>query len=80
MNSLNLAEICECVVQGNRTTALSALRAAIHQEKIVARDGVELMLAVRQGSPAAVAEAVEALEWGLPGAYRFVPKVAHDFD
>jgi hypothetical protein len=80
MKPFDLAEIRECVAHGNRAAALSALRAAIAQQKIVARDGVELMLAVRQGSPDVVADAVEAMEWGLPGAYRFVPKAAHDFD
>ena len=80
MNALNLAEIRECVAHGNRDAALRALRTAIDREQIVARDGVELMLAVRQGSPEVVAEAVEAMEWGLPGAYRFVPKAVHDFD
>ncbi len=79
MNSLNLAEIRESVAHGDRAAALRALRTAIKQEKIVARDGVELMLAVRQGSPEVVAEAVDAMAWGLPGAYRFVPKAEHAF-
>ena len=77
MNSLNLAQIRECVAHGDRPLALRALRAAIDEQQIVARDGVELMLAVRQGSPEVVAEAVEAMEWGLPGAYRFIPKADH---
>ena len=79
MTSLNFAEIRECVAHGDRATALCALRAAIDQEKIVARDGVELMLAVRQGSPEVIAEAVDALESGLTGTYRFVPKTDHAF-
>ena len=77
MNSLNLAEIRECVAHGDRLSALRALRVAIDEEKIFARDGVELMLAVRQGSPEVIAEAVGAMERGLPGAYRFVPKADH---
>ena len=77
MSSLNLAEIRECVAHGGRTTALSALRAAIDEERIAARDGVELMLAVRRGSFDVVAEAVDAMEWGVPGAFRFVPKPDH---
>ena len=79
MNPLNLAQIRESVAHGDRPTALRALRAAIDQQKIIARDGVELMLAVRQGSPEVVAEAVDAMKWGLPGAYRFVPKADHAF-
>jgi len=77
MNAFNLAEIRECVIHGDRAAALSTLRAAINQKKIVARDGVELMLAVRQGSPEAVSDAVEAMKWGLPCVYRFVPKTDH---
>jgi hypothetical protein len=77
MNPHNLAQIRECVAHGDRTSALRALRAAIDHDDIGARDGVELMLAVRQGSPEVVAEAVDAMAWGLPGAYRFVPKADH---
>jgi hypothetical protein len=80
MTPLNLAEIRNCVAHGNRAAALSVLRTAINQQKIVARDGVELMLAVRQGSPDVVADAVKAMEWGLSGAYRFVPKAVYDVD
>jgi hypothetical protein len=74
MNSLNLAQIRDSVALGDRATALAVLRTAIHQEQIVARDGIELMLAVRCGSPEVVADAVNAMAWGLPGAYRYVPK------
>ncbi len=77
MSALNLVQIRECVAHGDRAAALDALRAAIDQEEILPRDGVELMLAVRRGSPAVVAEAVEAMAWGVPGAYRYVPKVEH---
>jgi hypothetical protein len=35
------------------------------------------MLAVRRGSPEVVAEAVNAMERGLPGAYRYVPKAEY---
>ena len=80
MSPLNLAEIRDCVAHGDRAAALGVLRAAIAEQKIFARDGVELMLAVRQGSPEVIAEAVEAMEWGLSGAYRYVPKATHDLD
>ena len=79
MSALNLAEIRECVAHGDRAAALDALRRAIDQEEIFPRDGVELMLAVRQGSPAVVAAAVEAMAWGVPGGYRYVPKAEHAF-
>jgi hypothetical protein len=79
MNSLNLAQIRECVAHGDRAAALAVLRAAIHEERIAARDGIELMLAVRRGSPEVVADAVNALEWGLPGSYRYMPKAEYAF-
>ena len=75
----NLAQIRECVAHGDRAEALNALRAAIVEERIVAHDGVELMLALRQGSPEKVREAVDAIERGLPGTYRFVPKADYAF-
>ena len=79
MNLHNLAQIRECVAHGDRQEALRELRLAIEQNQIVARDGVELMLALRRGSPEKVMEAVEAIQRGLPGAYRFVPKADYAF-
>ena len=79
MSTINLTEIRECVAHGDRAAALDALRSAINQERIFPRDGVELMLAVRRGSPAVVAAAVEAMARGVPGAYRYVPQAEHAF-
>jgi hypothetical protein len=79
MNLSNLAQIRECVAHGDRAGALRTLRVAIEQDQIGAHDGVELMLALRRGSPEKVMEAVEAIERGLPGAYRFVPKADYAF-
>jgi len=78
-NVQNLAQIRECVAHGDRAEALRTLRAAIEHDQICAHDGVELMLALRQGSPEKVLEAVAAVERGLPGAYRFVPKADYAF-
>ncbi len=79
MNQLTLTQIRDCVNRGDRTAALTALRAAIQEERITPRDGIELMLAIRQGSRPAMLEAVETMKWGLPGAYRYVPKADHAF-
>lgn len=79
MNPQNLAQIRECVAHGDRVEAMRRLRTAIVTEQIGAHDGVELMLALRQGSPEKVLEAVAAIERGLPGAYRFVPKADYAF-
>ena len=75
----NLAQIRDCIAHGDRTRALSALRLAIEGDQIAARDGVELMLALRGGAPEKMIEAVDAIERGMPGAYRFVPKANHAF-
>jgi len=80
MSAHDLAQIRECVAHGDRAAALQLVRVAMDREEIVARDAVELMLAVRQGSPDVVAEAVEAMECGVPGTYRYVPKPDHALD
>jgi hypothetical protein len=77
MNPNNLAEIRECVAHGDRAAALAALRAAIEENKIKSRDGIELMLAVRQGSMAAAADAIEKMGRGLSGVYRCAPKAGY---
>jgi hypothetical protein len=79
MNQLTLNQIRDCLTQGDRLAALNALRSAINDENITARDGIELMLAVRQGSRPEMLKAVETMRWGLPGAYRYVPKADHAF-
>jgi len=79
MNPQSLVQIRDCVAHGDRTAALRVVRAAIVAEKIGAHDGIELMLALRQGSPDKVMEAVEAIQRGLPGAYRFMPKADYAF-
>jgi hypothetical protein len=77
MNNLTLIRLDECVRRGDQTAAFRILRAAVNHGQIIPRDGIELMLAVRQGSAEAVKEAVDSMRAGLPGAYRFVPKVDH---
>src|SRR5476651_1135322 len=59
MNPQNLAQIRDCVAHGDRAAALRVVRSAIVAEKIGAHDGIELMLALRQGSPDKVMEAME---------------------
>ena len=73
MNSPELANVRNCVAHGNRAAALSLLRAAIEREQILPRDGVELMLAVRQGRLESVAKAIETVESAPPGSYRYLP-------
>ena len=79
MNKQTLNQIRECVSRGDRAAALNAVRSAIDSEKILAREGIELMLAVRQGSEPVMLDAVNSMNWGLPGAYRYVPKTEYAF-
>jgi len=79
MKKQTLTKIRECVAHGDRNAALNALRSAIDHSEIVPRDGVELMLAVRQGTPEVMAEAVDSMKWGVPGAYRYTPKTEYAF-
>lgn len=79
MNESTLTEVRDCVCRGDRTAALNALRSAISDDKITPRDGIELMLAIRQGSRPSMLAAVETINWGMPGAYRYVPKAEYAF-
>ncbi len=79
MRATPLAQIRECVARGNRAAALSVLRAAIESEQINVHDGVELLLALEQGTPEIFTAAVEAVEHGPAGAYRFTGKADHAF-
>lgn len=74
-----LSKVRACMAHGDRVGALGALRLAIQDGKVVPRDGVELMLAVRRASQDVVMEAIDSVQWGMPGAYRYVPKADHAF-
>ena len=73
MKSPELARVRNCVAQGNRAAALSLLRTAIEQKQIFPRDGVELMLALRQGGSESAVRAIETVESTPPGSYRYLP-------
>lgn len=79
MKKQTLARIRECVARGDRAAALDAVRFAIDDNQIDVRDGIELMLAVRQGSHEVMLEAVETMQSGYRGAYRYVPKADYAF-
>ena len=79
MPTQTLNQIDDHVARGNRAAALELVRAAICDGRIGARDGIELMLAVRQGTLADVKEALDTTRSGLPGAYRFAPFATHAF-
>jgi hypothetical protein len=79
MKKQTLAQVREYVVHGNRMAALDAVRSAIDHDQIGARDGIELMLAVRQGSREVMLEAMEMVRCSQPGSYRYVPKADYAF-
>ena len=79
MKKPTLTKIRDCVVHGDRPAALHALRSAIAHREIVPRDGIVLMLAVRQGTPEVMLEALDSLKWGVPGTYRYTPKADYAF-
>lgn len=79
MYDLTLVKLDECVARGDRAAAHALLRAAVRDGQIASRDGIELMLTLRQGTAEDVKEALYAMRLGLPGAYRFVPKADHAF-
>jgi len=79
MYDLTLFKLDQCVARDDRAAALGILRAAVNEGQISPRDGIELMLAIRQGSADGVKEAIGAMRSGLPGAYRFVPRADYAF-
>jgi len=79
MNNRTLIEIRDCLTRADHAGALRLLRSAIDEGRIGARDGIELMLAMRRGSNAAVMEAVETMKRSVPGAYRYVSHTDHAF-
>ena len=79
MYDLMLGKLGECVARDDRAAALGILRAAVNDGQVSPRDGIELMLAIRQGSAEGVRAAFDAMRSGLPGAYRFVPRADDAF-
>jgi hypothetical protein len=79
MNNHIFNDTRDCMARDDRAGALGILRTAIQEGTISPRDGIELMLAVRQASPAVVLEALDSLQWGRSGAYRYTPRTEHAF-
>ena len=74
-----LFKVSDCIGRSDRVGALNLLRGAINDGSIAPNDGIELMLAVRQGSPQTILEAIKFVRRGATGAYRFVPQTVHAF-
>jgi hypothetical protein len=80
MPSHTLAELETLILGGDRRAAAALVRAAILDGRLVARDGIELMLAVLKGSAAEVKKALRAARSGLLGVYRYAPYSGHGID
>ncbi len=79
MYDITLNKLRRCVMRGDMSAALEIVRAAIDSDQIMPRDGVELLLVLRDGSPEVIVEAIDAMKCGLPGTYRYTPKAEHVF-
>lgn len=79
MYDLTLTKLRRCVARGDQAAALQTVRDAITSDLILPRDGVELLLVLREGSTQMVIDAIDAMRLGLPGSYRYVPKTEHVF-
>lgn len=71
-----LTRLRGCVVLEDRAAAARILRVALQAGQIAPRDAIELMLVVRAGSPEMMFAAIERLRAGVPGCYRYVPRIA----
>jgi hypothetical protein len=79
MYDLTLTKLRRCVIRDDRAASMQIVRAAIDGEQIMPRDGVELLLVLREGTTEMIVEAIEAVRLGLPGTYRYIPCSEHVF-
>jgi hypothetical protein len=79
MYDLTLSKLRRCMALEDRTAALQVVRDAIDADRIMARDGIELLLVLREGTHVMVIEAIDSMRLGLPGTYRYIPKADHVF-
>ena len=79
MHPEDFTRICDSLARNDRVEAMGILRSAIEANRIEARDGIELMLALRKNSLAEMMEAIDTVKQGLPGAYRFMPNADYAF-
>lgn len=79
MYDLTLTKLRRCLARDDREASVQIVRAAIDGEQMMPRDGVELLLVLREGTTDMVVEAIEAMRLGLPGTYRYIPSAEHVF-
>lgn len=73
MYDLTLTGLRGCISQEDTKGALQLLRSALNSGLMQPRDGVELMLVVRDGTREQVLDAIAKLRGGVPGCYRYIP-------
>ena len=79
MYDLTLMRVLACVTKDDRPAALRVVRTAVEEAELPPRDGIELILTLRQGSRDAVLEAIEKVRSVPAGTYRYVPSLENAF-
>lgn len=74
-----LQQVRWCVLRDDRTEGLRLLLAAIETGALLPRDGIELILTLRQASQAVALEAIDRVLASPAGTYRYVPQAENGF-
>lgn len=74
-----LKQVRWCVLRDDRAEALRLLLSAIETGTLLPRDGIELVLALRQAPQAVALEAIDRVLTSPAGTYRYVPQAENGF-
>lgn len=74
-----LKQVRWCVLRDDRGEALRLLLAAIETSTLLPRDGIELILTLRQATQAVALEAIDRVITSPAGTYRYVPQAENGF-
>lgn len=74
-----LKQVRWCVLRDDRAEAMRLLLAAIQTGTLLPRDGIELILALRQATQAVALEAIDRVITAPAGTYRYVPYAENGF-
>lgn len=74
-----LKQVRWCVLRDDRAEALRLLLAAIEAGALLPRDGIELILTLRQATQAVALEAIDRVIISPAGTYRYVPQAENGF-
>ncbi len=74
-----LQQVRWCVLRDDRKEGLRLLLSAMETGALLPRDGIELILALRQATQAIALEAIDRVIAAPAGTYRYVPQVENGF-